>query len=266
MATRALKTVEHTLDEIDTAHSTLHGSMALAFAEIDAAIKSADNPFFKSKYADLGAIIGTVKPALVSHGLFFTQHCHPSEDGVIVETVLHHRGGESLSMGQLYVPANKRDPQGFGSAQTYARRYALQTAFGVPTEDDDGVAAATSNHPSQGATPPAKSVDKDAPFPAGPCKNKTALKDAGRELWADVMACEDSSALDALLISQKDLIDQLKAALPNWWNGGTRAVDGGGSEPYEGLGQVIERLQLDFAAINEVGMDFRGDVRPRENA
>lgn len=118
--------------------------MALAFAEIEAATKSATNPHFKSKYADLGAVIDAIKPALIKHGLFFTQRCQPAEDGVSVETVLHHSGGEKESLGTLYVPANKRDPQGFGSALTYARRYALQTAFGVPTEDDDGNAATAS--------------------------------------------------------------------------------------------------------------------------
>jgi len=120
---------------------TLASAMALAFAEIEAATKDANNPHFKSKYADLGAVISAVKPALINHGLFFTQHCHPSEDGVIVETFLGHTDGEEKSLGKLYVPANKRDAQGFGSALTYARRYALMTAFGVPTEDDDGNAA-----------------------------------------------------------------------------------------------------------------------------
>jgi hypothetical protein len=112
--------------------------MALAFAEIEAATKSAENPHFKSKYADVSAVIGAVKPALINHGLFFTQRCHPDENGVSVETVLHHASGGEMSLGTLYVPANKRDAQGFGSALTYARRYALQTAFGVPTEDGDG--------------------------------------------------------------------------------------------------------------------------------
>jgi hypothetical protein len=123
---------------------TLASAMALAFAEIEAATKSATNPHFKSKYADLGAVIEAIKPPLIKHGLFFTQRCQPAEDGVSVETVLHHSGGEKESLGTLYVPANKRDAQGFGSALTYARRYALQTAFGVPTEDDDGNAAAQS--------------------------------------------------------------------------------------------------------------------------
>lgn len=121
--------------------ATLHSAMAAAFGEIEAATKSSNNPHFKSKYADIGAVIEAVKPALIKHGLFFTQHPHPSEDGVTVETVLHHSSGESMTLGSLFVPANKRDAQGFGSALTYARRYALVTAFGVPTEDDDGNAA-----------------------------------------------------------------------------------------------------------------------------
>jgi hypothetical protein len=124
--------------------TSLSAAMAKAFAEIEAATKSANNPHFKSKYADLTAIIEAVRPALINHGLFFTQHCHPSEDGVCVETVLGHESGEERSLGKLFVPANKKDAQGFGSALTYARRYALQTAFCVPTEDDDGNAAAAS--------------------------------------------------------------------------------------------------------------------------
>jgi hypothetical protein len=151
---------------------TLHHAMALAFAEIEAATKGAENPAFKqdgkvSKYANLGAIIDAVKPALINHGLFFTQHCHPDQEGVSVETVLHHASGESLSLGTLYVPANKKDPQGFGSALTYARRYGLQTAFCVPTEDDDGNAATASVN----AQPP-----KADPVPVKP------ITDAQRDL------------------------------------------------------------------------------------
>jgi hypothetical protein len=240
-------TVEDALSELDAAN-TLHGAMALAFAEIEAATKSADNPFFKSKYADLGAIIGTVKPALVKYRLFVTQHCHPSDDGVIVETVLHHASGESLSMGQLYVPANKRDPQGFGSAQTYARRYALQTAFGVPTEDDDGNAAVKATaHPKAGEARPKNGASKDDPFPQGPAKNKTHLKDMGRAFWRDVEACGDPDELDIVLKDKTNvaLVNQIIHALPSWWDGGTR--DG---EKFEGLESVIERKRKEFEQEN----------------
>lgn len=123
---------------------SLASAMAAAFAEIEGATKSANNPHFKSKYADITAVIEAIKPALIKHSLFFTQHPEPSENGVTIETVLHHAGGDTLSLGKLYVPANKKDAQGFGSALTYARRYALVTAFGVPTEDDDGNAAVKS--------------------------------------------------------------------------------------------------------------------------
>jgi hypothetical protein len=129
--------------------ATLASAMALAFAEISAATKTAENAAFKqggkaSKYADLNSVIDAIKPSLIAHDLFFTQHPHPCEGGVSVETVLHHASGESLSLGTLFVPANKNDAHGFGSALTYARRYGLQTGFGVPAEDDDGNAAVAS--------------------------------------------------------------------------------------------------------------------------
>lgn len=145
--------------------ATLHIAMAAAFGEIEAATKDAVNPAFKqgnkvSKYADLTAVIDAVKPALIRHGLFFTQHPEPSERGVTVETWVHHAGGESLSLGKLFVPANKQDAQGYGSALTYARRYALVTAFGVPVEDDDGNAAARAVRDNAGST-----VSSDGPMP-----------------------------------------------------------------------------------------------------
>lgn len=130
--------------------ASLASAMALAFAEIDGAIKGNENAAFKnggkaSKYADINAVIDAIKPALINHGLFFTQHPQPHDRGVQIETFLHHAGGESISLGVLFVPASKQDAQGFGSALTYARRYALVTAFGVPVEDDDGNAAAAAS-------------------------------------------------------------------------------------------------------------------------
>lgn len=121
--------------------ASLSSAMAAAFGEIEGATKSANNPHFKTKYADLTTVIEAIKPALIKHGLFFTQRPEPSEKGVTIETVIGHSSGEEMSLGKLFVPANKQDAQSFGSALTYARRYALVTAFGVPVEDDDGNAA-----------------------------------------------------------------------------------------------------------------------------
>lgn len=102
------------------------------------ALKSSTNPHFKTKYADLAAVVEAVVDALNTNGIAVMQHCHESPSGVIVETVFLHESGESLPCGKLHVPAAKNDPQGYGSALTYARRYSLMAACGIAPEDDDG--------------------------------------------------------------------------------------------------------------------------------
>lgn len=200
------------------ATDTLASAMASAFAEIEAATKAANNPHFKSKYADLGAVIEAVKPALINHGLFFTQRCHPAEDGVSVETVLHHSGGDKESLGILFVPANKRDAQGFGSALTYARRYALMTAFGVPAEDDDGNAAAkTVTRPANDAP------DRDEPGPRekleGKHTSKTALATALRAYGLKVSNAGTVAELDAIVTEYDEDLKQGERYLPKWMKG-----------------------------------------------
>ena len=105
------------------------------------ALKDRTNPAFKSKYADLGACIDAVIGALLDAGIAMVQKQHPHDGGVCVETVFLHESGESYSAGLLTVPAAKQDPQGYGSALTYARRYSLMAACGIAPEDDDGNAA-----------------------------------------------------------------------------------------------------------------------------
>lgn len=106
------------------------------------ALKDRTNPAFKSKYADLGACLDAVLDALNVEGIALVQRQHPHEGGVMVETLFVHESGETFSAGMLAVPAAKQDPQGYGSALTYARRYSLMAACGIAPEDDDGNAAA----------------------------------------------------------------------------------------------------------------------------
>lgn len=106
------------------------------------ALKDKTNPAFRSKYADLGACIEAVEPALLDNGIAFYQQTFEDSTGVTVETVFLHESGEQMACGKLHVPAAKHDPQGYGSALTYARRYSLMAACGIaPEEDDDGNAA-----------------------------------------------------------------------------------------------------------------------------
>ena len=117
-------------------------ALAKAQAAIKGALKDSDNPFFKSKYADLSSVVEAIREPLASNGLSYVQVSHDAEHAAKVETLILHQSGEWLSCGPVSVPVSKQDAQGFGSAMTYARRYSLSAAFGVAPEDDDGNAAA----------------------------------------------------------------------------------------------------------------------------
>lgn len=125
------------------------------------ALKDKTNPAFRSRYADLGACLEAVDDALLENGIAVYQETFEDAVGVTVETVFLHESGESIRSGKLHVPAAKQDPQGYGSALTYARRYSLMAACGIAPEDDDGNAA--SKAPQQRQV-----VPKPAPAPAAP--------------------------------------------------------------------------------------------------
>jgi hypothetical protein len=118
-------------------------ALVQATAQIKAATKDAENPHFKSRYADLSSIIEAVRKPLSDNGLTFLQRTSTNETGqkVFVETILIYQTGELLSLGACLIPMERPGPQGFGSALTYGRRYTLAAALGVPTIDDDGEAA-----------------------------------------------------------------------------------------------------------------------------
>lgn len=116
-------------------------ALVKAQAAFGPALKDKTNPHFRSKYADLGACIDAVLDALNNNGIALLQQTRQDDTGVTVETMFLHESGEFLGCGPLHVPAAKMDPQGFGSALTYARRYSLMTACGIAPEDDDGNAA-----------------------------------------------------------------------------------------------------------------------------
>ena len=102
------------------------------------ALKTSTNPHFRSRYADLSACVEAVITGLNDNGIALIQKCYDCQNGVMVETVFVHESGETLECGILHVPAAKQDPQGYGSALTYARRYSLMAAAGIAPEDDDG--------------------------------------------------------------------------------------------------------------------------------
>ena len=118
--------------------------------EMGGASKGAENPFFKSTYADLGSVIQVVKEPFFNNGLSYVQFPIEENGRIGVETILMHVSGEWLS-SSFTVQLTKQDAQGAGSAITYCKRYSLQAVAGIPSEDDDGNAASQGNDkkPSQ---------------------------------------------------------------------------------------------------------------------
>lgn len=117
-------------------------ALAKAQAEMGKALKQANNPHFKSKYADLGNVMDACLPALNAAGIAVIQPTGEDEHGRFVETILiHGESGESLACRVPLIVA-KNDMQGYGSAVTYGRRYGLMAMAGIAPEDDDGNAAA----------------------------------------------------------------------------------------------------------------------------
>jgi hypothetical protein len=116
---------------------------ALASAQINMgkALKQANNPHLRSKYADLGSVMDACLPALNEHGIAVIQPTGEDDTGRFVETILvHGESGEQLSC-RVPLIVSKNDMQGYGSAVTYARRYGLMAMAGIAPEDDDGRAA-----------------------------------------------------------------------------------------------------------------------------
>jgi hypothetical protein len=121
--------------------SEIFKALAKAQKNFEAALKGAQNPHFRSKYADLSNCVDAVRGPLNDCGIFMTQTIESVESGVLIETLFAHESGETYQGGKLFMPVSKHDAQGYGSAITYGRRYSLLTACGVAPEDDDGNAA-----------------------------------------------------------------------------------------------------------------------------
>ena len=125
--------MSESINEIATA-------LSAAQAEIQNPSKSAENPFFKSRYADLAEVLSVVRPAFTKQHLSIVQMPYTSENGQIgVTTMISHGSGQWMQ-GEVALPlqVNKNVNQDAGSAITYLRRYALAAACGVAQEDTDG--------------------------------------------------------------------------------------------------------------------------------
>lgn len=132
----------------------LAAALSKAQAKLESAKKDSKNPFFNSSYADLASVWAAIREPLATNELSVVQEPSMAEAGKIsITTTLMHSSGQYIR-SSLVIPVTKQDAQGYGSAITYARRYALQSIVGIAPEDDDGNAAASK------VAPPTKQPSK----------------------------------------------------------------------------------------------------------
>ena len=167
--------------------------------EFSPAIKTSTNPHFRSKYADLGACLEAVNDALLNNGIAVYQETSEDDSGVTVETVFIHESGESLRSGKLHVPAAKQDPQGYGSALTYCRRYSLMAACGIAPEDDDGNAASKSPQKPQAVAEKPFDLPGALEWISYPGITITEMKQRGRKAYAKATNDEERARIAALV-------------------------------------------------------------------
>ena len=124
-----------------TGPATIAEALAAAQAELTDPPKDSINPHFKSRYSALNTILKTVRPVLAKHGIAYSQTTDIIDGQFVLVTRL--LWGDEEIAGRYPIQPTKNDPQGQGSAITYARRYALQAIVGVAADDDDDGNAAS---------------------------------------------------------------------------------------------------------------------------
>jgi hypothetical protein len=142
-------------------------SLAAVQAAVPALKKDKTNPHFRSKYVSLDSIVETVGPLLNEHGLVWITKPSSNEHGPTLDyRLVHVKTGEGES-GSMPLLLTKQDSQGFGSAVTYARRYALSSVLNLVTDDDDdgngNVPSSAPVNRTAAASPPGRNAEGVAP-------------------------------------------------------------------------------------------------------
>jgi hypothetical protein len=146
-------------------------ALVAALSEIEGAAKTATNPHFRNRYANLETVVETARPVLARHGLAVMQGAGQVTAGhcLTVSTRIIHTSGEWVE-SDFEIPLAKQDPQAALAALTYARRGSLMSILGMPAVDDDGETAvgrgsAPANAPQSVVQPERNGA---GPSPEGP--------------------------------------------------------------------------------------------------
>lgn len=129
--------------------------------------KGSDNPYFKSKYADLATVAEATYPVLHKAGIVVVQGSDDTGlqkgEQLTITRLIHAASGEWIE-SRYKSDTKTEDPQAHGSAMTYARRYSLMAILGLVAEDDDAEKAMSGYRQQQQRQP----VGRPTPPPPPP--------------------------------------------------------------------------------------------------
>ena len=190
--------------------------LAKAMIKVQQAIRPANkdsyNDYTKSKYATLGSVQDACRDALIENGIWVTQF--PVNVGMIntlgLVTKLVHIDSGQWQSSVLVMPLPKNDPQGYGSALTYARRYGLCALVGIVTEDDDGSAASIlgSDHDSS------ITIQGHEKMPSFPAKKTAIDASSGSNFTKNQKYGNEIKPENDRQASQDQLSNNVQARLP----------------------------------------------------
>lgn len=186
---------------------SIYAKLLKAQREFPPVVKNAVNPHLRNKYADLGAVLDCVIPTLNANGLALVVTM--KQDPLSVHVSVHDEEGGTIDFGAVPVINGKGTAQDMGSGLTYARRYAIATAFNLFADDDDDGNVASTHLKSP------KAKQEEAPLPPPPPPQQTHKKVV--MAWVDAKLKEGFSKeqLKAHLGSLEGLDEQgFKALLP----------------------------------------------------
>jgi hypothetical protein len=216
----------------------LAAALCKAQAEIKDSALDGKNPHFHSEYSTPTAIWSACREALTANGLSVVQTNDDEDaDTVVLETTLLHSSGQWIT-GRMKMKPAKADPQGIGSATTYARRYALAAIVGVAPEDDDAEAATGRQ---QKAAPKTQPQQTGRPIPVQSAEKERA------DLAADItQTCK-------LLKAAGDKEFNTLGDLKKFVNQEFSVEDGLGSLGFDSMKKLLGILNLRLDGLNGAG-------------
>jgi len=224
--------------EMSDSIAALSAALADAQAEIGGAIRRKENAAFKagnrvSKYADLASVWDAWQEVGPEQGLAVVQFPGAFANGMAtVTTILSHKSGEWMRE-TLTMPMNKHDAQGYGSALTYARRYALAAIAGIAPEDDDAEGSGKMT------------------FPEGPHTSKSAVLKDWRAFAFAISKVNDSDTLEGMIADAQPMLAQFRRMAK--MGIATEHYEGG--DDAEGVAQTLTDARARVAARAEMPAD-----------